>query len=167
MARHNLDNVVSFEVTRTLRKRQFWIMTLVVPVFMAAVFALIVSSNQATESSVNAQSSARLTFRYRDSSGFVDGGVAAAMGGSAAEDGQRAIEDGGASWRLTVSDRGPGLDAKNGSEVFKVFVSTKPAGTGMGLPIAERIVRAHGGTLSLASRPGEPTRAVATFPKAG
>ena len=87
--------------------------------------------------------------------------------GATAREVDVAVEDGGPSWRLTVSDRGPGLDAKNGSEVFKVFVSTKPAGTGMGLPIAERIVRAHGGTLTLASKPGEPTRAVATFPKAG
>ena len=76
-----------------------------------------------------------------------------------------AIEDGGRFWFLTVSDRGPGLDGKKTTEFFRVFVSTKPAGTGMGLPIAERIVRAHGGELTLASTKGEPTRAVATFPK--
>lgn len=76
-----------------------------------------------------------------------------------------AIEDGGRFWLLTVTDRGPGFDGKN-SDIFRVFVSTKPAGTGMGLPIAERIVKAHGGELTLASAKGEPTRAVATFPKA-
>jgi signal transduction histidine kinase len=78
-----------------------------------------------------------------------------------------AVEDGGLCWCLTVSDRGPGLDGKKTPEFFRVFVSTKPAGTGMGLPIAERIVRAHGGELTLASERGEPTRAVATFPKLG
>jgi signal transduction histidine kinase len=78
-----------------------------------------------------------------------------------------AVEDGGLFWCLTVSDRGPGLDGKKTPEFFRVFVSTKPAGTGMGLPIAERIVRAHGGELTLASERGEPTRAVATFPKLG
>lgn len=87
--------------------------------------------------------------------------------GATAREVDVAVEDGGAFWRLTVSDHGPGLDGKQTPEVFRVFVSTKPAGTGMGLPIAERIVRAHGGELTLSSARGEPTRAVATFPKAG
>ena len=85
--------------------------------------------------------------------------------GATAREVDVAIEDGGRFWLLTVTDRGPGFDGKN-SDIFRVFVSTKPAGTGMGLPIAERIVKAHGGELTLASTKGEPTRAVATFPKA-
>ncbi len=75
------------------------------------------------------------------------------------------IEDAGSAWRLTVSDRGPGVPHAKTAELFKLFVSTKPAGTGLGLPIAERIVKAHGGALTLTSKPGEPTRAEATFPK--
>jgi signal transduction histidine kinase len=75
-----------------------------------------------------------------------------------------AVEDGGSVWRLTVDDHGPGVPSGD-VDVFKAFVSTKPAGTGLGLPIAERIVRGHGGSLTIASNPGEPTRAVATFPK--
>lgn len=85
--------------------------------------------------------------------------------GATAREVDVAIEDGGRFWLLTVSDRGPGLHGKD-ADIFRVFVSTKPAGTGMGLPIAERIVKAHGGELTLASKKGEPTRAVATFPKA-
>ena len=69
-------------------------------------------------------------------------------------------------WRLTVTDRGPGVSASRARDIFTAFVSTKPAGTGLGLPIAERIVKAHGGALRLVSEPGQPTRAVATFPKA-
>lgn len=76
------------------------------------------------------------------------------------------VADSGEAWRLTVTDQGPGVHPTKLSEVFKVFVSTKPAGTGLGLPIAARIVREHGGTLELLSRPGEPTRVEATFPKA-
>ena len=76
------------------------------------------------------------------------------------------VEDGGALWRLSVADCGRGVPQGKQREVFGVFVSTKPAGTGLGLPIAERIVKAHGGTLTLSSEPGGPTRAVATFPKA-
>ena len=75
------------------------------------------------------------------------------------------VEDAGAKWRLVVTDRGPGVPPAKSADLFKLFVSTKPAGTGLGLPIAERIVKAHGGALTLTSRPGEPTRAEATFPK--
>jgi signal transduction histidine kinase len=75
------------------------------------------------------------------------------------------VEDSGTHWRLTVADRGPGVPAAKMADLFKLFVSTKPAGTGLGLPIAERIVKAHGGALTLTSRPGEPTRAEATFRK--
>jgi signal transduction histidine kinase len=76
------------------------------------------------------------------------------------------VDDDGAFWKLTVADRGPGVPPAKQREVFKLFVSTKPAGTGLGLPIAERIVSAHGGRLTLSSEAGQPTRAVATFPKA-
>jgi signal transduction histidine kinase len=85
--------------------------------------------------------------------------------GAAAREVEARVEDAGNFWRLTVEDRGPGVPATKTADLFKLFVSTKPAGTGLGLPIAERIVRAHGGTLALSSSPGEPTRAVATFPK--
>ena len=85
--------------------------------------------------------------------------------GAAAREVEARVEDAGSFWRLTVADRGPGVPAAKTADLFRLFVSTKPAGTGLGLPIAERIVRAHGGTLTLSSSPGEPTRAVATFPK--
>ena len=85
--------------------------------------------------------------------------------GAAAREVEARVEDAGTFWRLTIADRGPGVPATKTADLFKLFVSTKPAGTGLGLPIAERIVRAHGGTLALFSSPGQPTRAVATFPK--
>jgi len=75
------------------------------------------------------------------------------------------VDEEGAFWRLTVTDLGPGVPDERKEELFRLFESTKPAGTGLGLPIAHRIVRAHGGTLTLHSEKGQPTRAVATFPK--
>lgn len=75
------------------------------------------------------------------------------------------VEEDGPRWLLLVTDRGPGIPAATQREMFKVFVSTKPAGTGLGLPIAERIVKAHGGSLLLVSEAGHPTRAEARFPK--
>ncbi|MFI5181801.1 MAG: sensor histidine kinase [Thermoanaerobaculia bacterium] len=75
------------------------------------------------------------------------------------------VDSEGPNWRLTVTDLGPGIPDDKKDELFRLFESTKPAGTGLGLPIADRIVRAHGGTLTLLSEKGQPTRAVATFPK--
>lgn len=53
-----------------------------------------------------------------------------------------------AAWmRLEVLDNGPGLPAELGERIFDPFVSTKDAGTGLGLPICRRIVEEHGGEL--------------------
>jgi nitrogen-specific signal transduction histidine kinase len=43
-------------------------------------------------------------------------------------------------------------------------MSTKPFGTGLGLPIAQRIVAAHGGELSFESAPDVGTTAVVRLP---
>ena len=50
-----------------------------------------------------------------------------------------------------MSDNGPGVPAKARENLFKAFQgSTKKGGTGLGLVIAQELVQAHGGTLSLA-----------------
>jgi ABC-2 type transport system permease protein len=45
---HNLGTVFRFEIIRTLKKKSFWIMSLAFPIIIAAVFAIIFFSNQAT-----------------------------------------------------------------------------------------------------------------------
>ncbi len=50
--------------------------------------------------------------------------------------------------RLSVSDNGPGIPET--LDVFRLFETTKRDGCGLGLPIACRIVEAHGGVLSFA-----------------
>ncbi len=52
---------------------------------------------------------------------------------------------------VTVVDNGPGIPAKEVSEVFKPFVTTKTEGLGMGLAICKSILDAHGGTISVES----------------
>lgn len=91
MAQHNLGTVVSFEVTRTLRKKRFWISTLIVPVIFGIVIGLVVLSNTATNSSVNSQKNAKFSFTYSDASGYVNPAIVTALGGSKAVSGSEAI----------------------------------------------------------------------------
>jgi C4-dicarboxylate-specific signal transduction histidine kinase len=48
---------------------------------------------------------------------------------------------------LAVIDSGPGVDAAIVDRLFSPFVTTKPAGAGLGLAISRSIVEAHKGTL--------------------
>jgi len=55
---------------------------------------------------------------------------------------------------LTVSDRGPGVSDGDLERIFEPYFSTSGGGTGLGLPIARRIVEEHGGSIAAAARPG-------------
>jgi signal transduction histidine kinase len=48
---------------------------------------------------------------------------------------------------ITITDSGPGIDAKSVNKIFDAFYTTKPAGMGMGLSICRSIVESHGGRL--------------------
>src|SRR5207247_4257123 len=52
-------------------------------------------------------------------------------------------------------DTGGGMSAENLSRVFEPYFTTKPSGTGLGLLIVRRIVREHGGELSIESPQGK------------
>jgi two-component system, LuxR family, sensor kinase FixL len=58
---------------------------------------------------------------------------------------------------IAVCDSGPGISAPELERIFDPFFSTKASGTGLGLPISNTVVRAHGGTLTY--RPNQPTGA--------
>ncbi len=47
--------------------------------------------------------------------------------------------------RISVADTGPGISGN--IEVFRLFESTKPDGSGLGLAVARQIVLAHGGSI--------------------
>jgi two-component system OmpR family sensor kinase len=63
--------------------------------------------------------------------------------------------------RLTVADRGPGMTQEQASHVFDRFYRTDDArtrasgGTGLGLAIARSLTAAHGGELTVDTKPGE------------
>lgn len=52
-------------------------------------------------------------------------------------------------------DTGGGMSAENLSRVFEPYFTTKPSGSGLGLLIVRRIVREHGGELSVESSEGQ------------
>ncbi|MEK7474181.1 MAG: ATP-binding protein [Candidatus Coatesbacteria bacterium] len=70
----------------------------------------------------------------------------------------------GRSVRVTVRDAGPGLPAEVRGRLFEPFVTTREGGTGLGLPMAKRIVAAHGGSLELADAEGGGTEARLDLP---
>ena len=53
--------------------------------------------------------------------------------------------------RISIQDEGKGIEPENLERIFDPFFSTRPDGTGLGLPIAHRIAQAHGGDLSVES----------------
>ena len=49
---------------------------------------------------------------------------------------------------IAVSDSGPGVPPDRRDRIFDPFFTTKPAGTGIGLATVQKVVAAHGGSLS-------------------
>jgi two-component system, LuxR family, sensor kinase FixL len=67
---------------------------------------------------------------------------------------------------VAISDTGPGLSRTVADRLYAPFVSTKPAGAGLGLAICKSIVEAHGGTLRFEPVEGGGSCFVFTLPRA-
>jgi len=71
---------------------------------------------------------------------------------------------------ISVQDQGIGMDHKEVKKIFQKFYRTKraeqsgEAGTGIGLSIVEQIVIQHGGTIEVASHPGQGSRFTMILP---
>ena len=81
-----------------------------------------------------------------------------------------AVRAEGGTARLEVADDGPGLDPDVAAKVFERFYRADPArarsagGAGLGLSIVAAIAEAHGGSVSVESRPGAGSRFVVALP---
>jgi signal transduction histidine kinase len=79
----------------------------------------------------------------------------------------------GADLVVTIDDRGPGIPEDQRERVFAPFTrlegsrNRKTGGIGLGLSVARSIIRAHGGDIRLADRPGGGLRVVVTLPQDG
>jgi signal transduction histidine kinase len=54
--------------------------------------------------------------------------------------------------RIQIHDEGAGIDEEEREHVFDLFYTTKERGTGLGLPLTQQIVVAHGGTIACKPR---------------
>ncbi len=65
---------------------------------------------------------------------------------------------------LKVADEGPGMAADVAGRCLEPFFTTKTRGTGLGLPIAKRVVDEHSGAFEIESAPGAGTRVTLSLP---
>lgn len=68
---------------------------------------------------------------------------------------------------VEVADSGPGMPPEDLRRIFEPFYSRRFGGTGLGLPIARRIVAAHGGRIDVESAVGHGTRVLIRLPVSG
>ena len=67
--------------------------------------------------------------------------------------------------QVRVTDNGPGIPAETLPHIFNLFVSTKGAkGTGLGLTVSQKILREHGGNISVESTATHGTCFTLSFP---
>jgi two-component system sensor histidine kinase HydH len=65
---------------------------------------------------------------------------------------------------LDLTDTGEGMTEDVAARVFDAFYSTKPGGSGLGLPTTRKVVEAHGGSIALQSEPGQGSRFTLRLP---
>lgn len=59
--------------------------------------------------------------------------------------------------RVDIIDDGPGIPPDQLEQIFYPMVTTRPGGTGLGLPLAQNLVGRHGGLIECTSEPGATT----------
>jgi len=93
VARHNLSTVIGFEFRRTITKRRFWAITLIIPILVFGLGGLIIASNVSTANTADQQKNARFEFVYSDASGLVDAAIAKQYGGTEIRSDAEGVEE--------------------------------------------------------------------------
>ena len=65
---------------------------------------------------------------------------------------------------LHLIDTGCGMDEATLSKIFETFYSTKRGGSGLGLPMTQKVIEAHGGTITVQTEVGRGTRFTIELP---
>jgi signal transduction histidine kinase len=81
--------------------------------------------------------------------------------------GHLVLRTGGDQQRLEVSvtDDGEGMNPETRGKAFTPFFTTREGGTGLGLPLVQRIVEEHGGSVDVATTPGKGTTVTMVLPE--
>lgn len=66
---------------------------------------------------------------------------------------------------IKIEDNGPGIPQEMKNKIFDIFFSTRGGGTGLGLPIAQKIMEMHGGWIELWSEPERGTHFTIYLPR--
>jgi len=66
---------------------------------------------------------------------------------------------------LEIEDSGCGVPPEHQDKMFSLFFTTKPHGSGLGLPVSKRIVDDHGGRIEFESALGKGTKFSTYFPR--
>ncbi|MDR3561542.1 MAG: ATP-binding protein [Negativicutes bacterium] len=67
--------------------------------------------------------------------------------------------------RVALSDTGHGMTDATIANIFKPFFTTKESGTGLGLALCQRIMRDHGGQISVSSKLDQGSTFTLVFPR--
>jgi len=67
--------------------------------------------------------------------------------------------------RISISDTGKGIPARDLNKIFDPFFTTRPKGIGLGLSITYQIIKNHGGSIKVDSKADKGTTFTLTLPK--
>ena len=70
----------------------------------------------------------------------------------------------GGYWKVSIFNTGSSIPSEESQKIFDPFYTTKPRGTGLGLPIARALITLQGGTLSVESIPSKGVTFYIQFP---
>jgi signal transduction histidine kinase len=73
--------------------------------------------------------------------------------------------DGKEAVSVKIADTGGGIPLEALNSIFTPFYTTKETGTGLGLPIANRIITNHGGKIQINNSPGQGVEFKVILPK--
>jgi signal transduction histidine kinase len=76
----------------------------------------------------------------------------------------QATPESAAAIRLEIADTGVGMSDSEMRSIFRPFYSTKPKGTGLGLPFCRRVAEEHGGEITVSTQFGQGSTFIVILP---
>jgi signal transduction histidine kinase len=73
-------------------------------------------------------------------------------------------QDSGEFARVTIADEGVGIPAEDVDKIFRLYYTTKPGGSGIGLSLVYRIIQQHDGSIDVSSEVGRGTTMIVRLP---